>query len=189
MRSQNSFPNCMVWRALLIIGVKYKQWDPRIVFSPIDFKIFGKQSVWKMDSTLNKVILIIVVQHQAWWFLSKIFMEPQRLNAGQLSVNIKESYIKQVLQHPCLKLLENKKNLEGRIFHVPNFVLGHNGLIIFSIFLIVYQIDSKGQIIAKEENYQFPRLGVEALGFGIRGVINYIQTLEWNKYLIMYLIK
>ena len=36
----------------------------------------------------------------------------------------------------------------------------------------VCQIDGKGQIIAKEENYLFPRLGVEALGFGIMGEIN-----------------
>ena len=38
-------------------------------------------------------------------------------------------------------------------FHVPNFALGHNGLITFSIFIRGCQIDVKGQIIAKEENY------------------------------------
>ena len=38
-------------------------------------------------------------------------------------------------------------------FHVPNFSLGHNGLITFTIFMRVFQIDVKGQIIAKEENY------------------------------------
>ena len=38
--------------------------------------------------------------------------------------------------------------------------------------MIVCQIDAKGQIIAKEENCCFLRLGVEALGFGIRGKIN-----------------
>ena len=53
------FPNGMGWRALLIVGV---QWDPGIVFSPIDYKFFGKQEVWEMDSPLNKVILIRVVQ-------------------------------------------------------------------------------------------------------------------------------
>ena len=37
--------------------------------------------------------------------------------------------------------------------HVPNFALGHNGLITFSIFMRVSRIDAKGQIIAKEENY------------------------------------
>ena len=37
--------------------------------------------------------------------------------------------------------------------HVPNFALGHNGLITFAIFIRVCQIDTKGQIIAKEENY------------------------------------
>ena len=69
------FSNGMGWRALLIVGVQCKQWDHGIVFSPIDFKLFGKQAVWEMDSPLNKVIFIRVVQQQAWWFLSKIFME------------------------------------------------------------------------------------------------------------------
>ena len=80
-------------------------------------------------------------------------MESQILKIGQLSGNFKESYRKQVLQLPCLKLLEDKQYWEGVIFHVPNFALGHNGLITFSIFIIVFQIDSKSQIIAKEENY------------------------------------
>ena len=35
-----SFPNGMGWRELLNVGVQYKQWDPGIVFSPIDFKKF-----------------------------------------------------------------------------------------------------------------------------------------------------
>ena len=97
-----------------------------------------------MDSPLNKVILIILVQQQAWWFLSKIFMESQRLKVGKLSGNFKESYRKQVLQHPCLKLLEEKKYWEGRICHIPDFALGHNVLITFSIFMRVCQIDAKG---------------------------------------------
>ena len=71
-------------RALLIIGVQCKQWDPGIVFSPIDFKLFGKQTVWEMDYPLNMVILIRVLQQQAWWFLSEIFMESQRLKLGSL---------------------------------------------------------------------------------------------------------
>ena len=79
-------------------------------------------------------------------------MESQILKFGKLSGNFKESYRKQVLQHPCLKLLEENKFWERRIFHVPNIALGHNGLIIFPIFVILYQIDAKGQIIAKEEN-------------------------------------
>ena len=37
--------------------------------------------------------------------------------------------------------------------HIPNFALGHNGLITFAIFMRVCQIDAKGQIIAKEEIY------------------------------------
>ena len=58
------FTNGMGWRALLIIGVQCKQWDPGIVFSPIDFKLFWKQVVWEMDSPLNKFMLIRVVQQQ-----------------------------------------------------------------------------------------------------------------------------
>ena len=106
-----------------------------------------------MDSPLNKVILIRIVQHQAWWFLSKIFMESQILKVGQLSGNFKELYRKKVLQHPCLKLLEDKQYWEGIICHVPNFPLGHNGLITSAIFIRVFQIHAKGQILAKEENY------------------------------------
>ena len=135
MGSEILFPNGMGWRALLIVGVQYKQWDLGIVFSPIDFIFFGKQAVWEMESPLNKVILIRVVQKQAWWFLSKILMESQRLKVGQLSGNFKESYRKQVLQQPCLKLLEDKKYWEGRICNVPNFPLCHNGQITFSIFI------------------------------------------------------
>ena len=78
------FPNGMGWRALLIVGVQCKQWDPTIVFSPIDFKLFGKQEVWEMDSPLNKVMLIRLVQQRALWFLYKIFMESQRLKVGSL---------------------------------------------------------------------------------------------------------
>ena len=81
------------------------------------------------------------------------FMESKRLKVGKPSGNFKESYIKQVLQHPCLKFLEDKKYWEGRIFHVPNFKLGHNGLITFCIFMIFCEIDAKGQSISKEENY------------------------------------
>ena len=103
------FPNGMGWRELLIVGVQYKQWDPGTIFSPIDFNFFKKQAVWETDSPLNKLILIRVVQHQEWCFLSKIFMESQILKVGQLRGNFKESYRKQVLQHPCLKLLEDKK--------------------------------------------------------------------------------
>ena len=60
------FPNGMGWRELLIVGVQYKKWDPGIVFSPIDLKFFGKQVVWEMDFPINKVILIRLVQQQAW---------------------------------------------------------------------------------------------------------------------------
>ena len=84
-------PNGMGWRALLIVGVQYKQWDLGIFFSPIDFKFFGKQAVWEMDSPLNKVMLIRVVQQQAWWFLSKILMGSQRLKVGS-SVATSKNY-------------------------------------------------------------------------------------------------
>ena len=57
------FPHGMGWKAFLVVGVQYKQWDPRIVFSPIDFNFFGKQEVLEMDSPLNKVILIRVVSY------------------------------------------------------------------------------------------------------------------------------
>ena len=43
-------------------------------------------------------------------------------------------------------------NIQISLCHVPNFALDHNGLITFSIFMRVCQIDVKGQIIA-EENY------------------------------------
>ena len=58
------FPNGMGWREVLIVGLQYKQWDPGIVFSPIDFIFLEKQVVWEMDSPLNKFNLIIVVKHQ-----------------------------------------------------------------------------------------------------------------------------
>ena len=61
--------------------------------------------------------------------------EISKTQGGQLNANFKESYRKQVLQQPCLKLLEDKKNWEGRICNVPNFALGHNGQITFSILM------------------------------------------------------
>ena len=57
-------------------------------------------------------------------------------------------------------------------FSFPKFCIGSQCTNHIYIFMIVFQIDAKGQIIAKEENYYFPRLRVEALGFGIRGTIN-----------------
>ena len=65
------------------------------------------------------------------------FMESKRLKVGKPSGNFKESYRKQVLQQPCLKLLEEKKYWDGRIFNVPNLALGHNGKITFFIFMKV----------------------------------------------------
>ena len=57
------FPKGMGWKALLIVVVQYKQWDPGIVFSRIDFNFFGKQEVWEMDSKINEVILIRLLQN------------------------------------------------------------------------------------------------------------------------------
>ena len=38
------FPHGMGWRALLIVGVQYKQWDPGIVFLvPLISNILGKK--------------------------------------------------------------------------------------------------------------------------------------------------
>ena len=34
------FPHGMGWRALLIVGVQYKQWDPGIFFVPLIFNFF-----------------------------------------------------------------------------------------------------------------------------------------------------
>ena len=110
------FPNGMGQRAILIVGVQYNEWDPGIVFSPINFNVFGKQAVWEMDSPVNKVILTILVQQKSWWLLSKIFMESQRLKVGKLNGNFKESYRKQVLQNPCLKLLEDNNIGKGGFF-------------------------------------------------------------------------
>ena len=55
----------------------------------------------------------------------------------------------------CLKTLTQISVLKKTLLlcNVPYFTLGHNGLITFSIFMRVCQIDAKGQIIAKEENY------------------------------------
>ena len=36
------------------------------------------------------------------------------------------------------------REIFSRICHVPNFALGQNGLITFSIFMRVFQIDAKG---------------------------------------------
>ena len=110
----------MCWRALLIVGVQYKKWDRWIVFSPIDFKFFGKQEVWEMDSPLNKVILIRVSRHQSWWFLSQIFMESQRLEVGKL---------KRIIQKvgsstPMFEMYWGKEILGREDFSCPIFCIG-----------------------------------------------------------------
>ena len=63
-----------------------------------------------MDSPLNKVILIRVVQQQTWWFLSKIFMESQRLKVGKLSGNFKESYKNEELEEISTQNAPLKEN-------------------------------------------------------------------------------
>ena len=49
-------------------------------------------------------------------------MESQRLKFGQLSGNFKESYRKQVLQQPCLKLIEEKKYWQRMKEYVEKYV-------------------------------------------------------------------
>ena len=45
--------------------VQYKQWDLGIAW----FQFFGQQAVCEIELPLEKVIVIRVVQQQAWWFL------------------------------------------------------------------------------------------------------------------------
>ena len=48
---------------LMMFGrVKYKQWDSGIAW----FQFLGKQAVWENESPLENVIVIILVQKQAW---------------------------------------------------------------------------------------------------------------------------
>ena len=93
-----------------------------------------------MDSPLNKVMLIKVVQHKSWWFLSKIFMESQIFKVGSSAATSKNHTESRFIQQPCLKLLEDKKYWEGRICNVPNFALGHNGQITLSIFMKFFKL-------------------------------------------------
>ena len=48
------FPNGMGWKALLIVGVQYKQWDHGIVFSPIDFIFLGNKQYGRWILHLKK---------------------------------------------------------------------------------------------------------------------------------------
>ena len=51
-------------------SVRYKKWDPGIAW----FKFWGRQAIWEIESPLEKVIVIRVVQQQSWWFLPKFFV-------------------------------------------------------------------------------------------------------------------
>ena len=56
---------------LMMFGrVKYKQCDLGIAW----LQFWGQSEVGDIESPLEKVIVIRVVQQQAWWFLSKIFL-------------------------------------------------------------------------------------------------------------------
>ena len=63
----------------------------------------------------------------------------------------KERFIQR--KRELFQVLEIKFNTTMGFYHAQKFSLGHNVLITFSIFMRVFQIDAKGQIIAKEENY------------------------------------
>ena len=53
--------------------VQYKQWDPGIAW----FQFWGQQAIWEIESPLEKVIVIRVVQQQTWWFLSEVLLRYQ----------------------------------------------------------------------------------------------------------------
>ena len=57
---------------LMMFGrVHYKKWDPGIAW----FQFWGQQVVMEIESPLEKVSVIIVVQQQAWCFLFETFLE------------------------------------------------------------------------------------------------------------------
>ena len=57
---------------LMMFGrMQYKQWDPGIAW----FQFWGQQAVREIESPLEKVSIIIVVQQQAWCFLFETFLE------------------------------------------------------------------------------------------------------------------
>ena len=60
----------------------------------------------------------------------------------------KERFIQR--KRELFQVLEIKFNTTMGFYHVPNFALAHNVLITFSIFMRVFQIDAKGQIISEE---------------------------------------
>ena len=51
--------------------MQFKQWDPDIAW----FQFWGKKALGNIESPLEKVIVIRVVQKKSWWFLSEIFLE------------------------------------------------------------------------------------------------------------------
>ena len=70
-------------------------------------------------------------------------MESQRIKVGQIQGIIQKAGS----STPMFEIAWGQEIL-GR-----EDALAHNGLITFSIFIRVCQIDAKGQIITKEENY------------------------------------
>ena len=146
------FPHGMSWRALLIDGVKCKQCDLKIIFTPIDFKLFGRHAVWEMDSPCKKVILIRVVQQQSWWFLSKIFMESQRLKVGS-SVATSKNHTKSRFFNNHVWNCLRTRNILKRGFLMPKFFIGSPWPNHILHIHEICQRDAKIQIIAKEENH------------------------------------
>ena len=49
------FPNGMDWRALLIVGVEYKQWDPGIFLVPLISYFWGNKKYGRWINQLIKL--------------------------------------------------------------------------------------------------------------------------------------
>ena len=61
------------------------------------FQLWGKQATLEIYSPLEKVIVIRVVQQQAWWLLSETFHKIlKRLKVGLLGTNFKELYMSKI---------------------------------------------------------------------------------------------
>ena len=57
---------------LIMFGrVQYKKWDPGISW----LQFCRKQAIWEIESPLEMVIVIRVVQQQEWWIISEIFLK------------------------------------------------------------------------------------------------------------------
>ena len=75
-------------------------------------------------------------------------MASERARVGNKQLRGKEREGSKGEERECVSILPTRTRC-----HVPNFSWGHIGVIKFSMFMRVCQIDAKGQIIAKEKNY------------------------------------